>query len=447
MEFSSNDCILNVKQFGANGDGKTLDTPSIQTAIDNCDLNGGGTVVIPPGNYLCGTIHLCSNLELRIMMGATIIASKDESLFDKPEKIKFPDAQGDECAIFHYALLSGDEIENVRILGGGTLDDERHHRHGPKPIALKNCEQITIRDIISYNSSSYAISLGNCELILIENVRIFSSNADGIDLDCCRNAQIINCHIESRDDAVVLKGSLSYDKLCPTSNIIITNCDLATSCVGFKIGSETNGDFNNIVFSNNVIHPLGIARSPLAGIAIESVDGANISALNISNISMKGMKSPLLIRLGKRMRGNMPDKLGSINDILIGNITAIKSHFPMIIAGIPEKKLDRISLTNFHLEFDYSVLIDNTIKEKDQNSESRPPGTSDLHAIPENETKYPDIRMFGDPLPVWGIFLRHASRIHFSNVECYLQNENKNPPQLFLDTSEIECNGLHFHSI
>ncbi len=228
----------NVKDHGAKGDGKAPDTAAIQAAIDECSKNGGGTVLVPPGKYLCGTIHLRDDLDLHVTRGATLVASRDDDMFDQREHGKYPDAQGDECGCFHHALLAGDDVTNVRITGGGALDDERHHRHGPKPIALKNSSDITIQDINVYNSPNYAVSLGNCEIVLIDNVRVFYSNADGIDLDSCRSVRITNCHVTSRDDAIVLKGSLAYDEPVTSANIAITSCDLAT---------------------------LGVARPPLSG--------------------------------------------------------------------------------------------------------------------------------------------------------------------------------------
>jgi polygalacturonase len=437
--------IYDVKDFGAAGDGVTLDTDAIQKAVDECEKNEGGVVVLPPGNYLSGTIYLCDNLEFRILPGATLIGTKDESKFEPKENEEQMKASGDGCAILNYGLLVGKELGNIRITGGGALDDLRHQRGGPKPIALKECNNITIRDININNSPLYALNLGNCESVLIENVRINNSNADGIVLDSCRDVQVNNCQIRSRDDAMVLKGSLAYGEPTTSANIVITNCDLATSCVGFKIGSETKGDFRNIVFSNCVIHPLGIARSPLAGIGINSVDGANIKGISISNVSMMGMKSPLLIRLGKRLRGDWTKDPGSISDIIINNISAVGSHFPVVLAGLTEKKVKRISLSNIHFAFDYTHDGNFKPGEIYRENGKRPPGRMNYIEIPEEEESYPDIRMFGDPLPVWAIFARHVTDVHFSNVHCYVESKDQRTSNLFIDATDIGLDGLHFH--
>nr|MDO8116075.1 glycosyl hydrolase family 28-related protein [Candidatus Sigynarchaeota archaeon] len=434
-----------VKDFGAVGDGNTLDTSAIQAAIRECEKNGGGIVVLPPGNYLSGTIYLCDDLEFRILPGATLISTPDDSKFEPRENHEQMVASGDNCAILNHGLLVGKEIDNVCITGGGRLDDQRHDRGGPKPIALKECHDIVIRDITIDNSPYYALNLGNCEGALIENVRIKESNADGIVLDSCRGVQVNNCHVRSSDDALVLKGSTGFGEPITSANIVISNCDLATSCVGFKIGTESKGDFRNIVISNCVIHPLGIARAPLAGIAINSVDGGTIKGITISNVGMMGMKSPLLIRLGKRLKGNWAKEPGSVSDITINNVSAVDSHFPVVLAGLSEKKIYRISLSNVHFEFNYAHEGNFQPGEMYRENKKRAPGRMNYIEIPEQVDSYPDIRMFGDPLPAWAIFARHVADVHFSNVHCYNESDDHRASNLFLDAGEIDLAGLHYH--
>lgn len=441
----NSEITFNVREFDATGDGRTLDTRAIQAAIDACAEQGGGTVVVPPGRYLSGTLHLCDDLDLVIQKGATVVASKDESQFDPPEEVKYPDAQGDECAIFHYGLLTAEEVGNLRIRGGGNLDDERHHRHGPKPVALKHCYNVTLRDLTLHHSGSYAVSLGNCEIVRVDNVRVLYSNADGIVLDSCRNVRVSHCHVESRDDAIVLKGSLAYGEPTPSANVVVTGCDLATSCVGIKVGTESNGDFTNLLFANCVIHPLGVARPPLAGIALESVDGARLQGVTISNVNMSGLKSAFFVRLGRRLRGGWPDVPGTISDVLVTNLSARNVHFPVVVAGLPEAPVERLTLGNVHLEFDYSRGGTFAPGETYRDNKKRPPGVTDYTRIPENPERYPDIRMFGDPLPAWAVFARHVTDLYFNNVHCYLATPDPRPADLFVDARRVHHAGLHFH--
>jgi hypothetical protein len=117
-----------------------------------------------------------------------------------------------------------------------------------------------------------------------------------------------------------------------------------------------------------------------------------------------------------------------------------------VIGGLAEKHVKRITLSNLHLEFDYTSTVILPESSEDDLEGSRPPGTTDILKIPENETKYPDIRMFGDPLPTWGIFIRHATAIRFSNVHCYLQTDDPRPANLLIDIKEIDLNGVYFHN-
>ena len=161
---------------------------------------------------------------------------------------------------------------------------------------------------------------------------------------------------------------------------------------------------------------------------------------------MTGMKSPIFLRLGKRLRGNIPATPGEICDINFSNITAVDSHFPIVLSGLSEKKAERITLNNIHVEYNYTVTGDLATLNEESNNENRTPGTTDITKIPEMETSYPDIRMFGDPLPVWGIFARHLADLRFSNVQLFLKKPDVRPPNLFLDTSRVSFDGVQFHS-
>ena len=191
---------LDVHDFGAKGDGAAKDTASIQAAIDKLPASGG-TVVVSPGTYLCGTIHLRSNLTLRIEQGATLLFSKDDHDFDAYEPLPYhlatppgkkdpgatlvnqllsehrrlsaPPAYDDvETTYFHYALLSGDGVHNVTIEGNGTIEGNRPRRGGPKPIAIKNSEWITVRGITIRNAPNYNISFGGSDHIEVDSVKL-----------------------------------------------------------------------------------------------------------------------------------------------------------------------------------------------------------------------------------------------------------------------------------
>ena len=149
---------LNVRDYGAKGDGVSKDTAAIQAAIDAAEKQGGGEVHIPPGRYISGTIRLKNNVTLYLEAGATLAESPDDADFDKYEVLPFKSVSDNETTYFHYGLVTADSVHNIGIVGQGTIDGNRTHRHGPKTIALKMSQYITIQGITVQNSPNYSVS-------------------------------------------------------------------------------------------------------------------------------------------------------------------------------------------------------------------------------------------------------------------------------------------------
>ena len=145
-----------VRGAGAVGDGLAKDTAAVQRAIDACAGAGGGTVYFAPGTYLCGSLHLRTGVTLWLDAGATLKGSPDDGDYDPEEKLDFRTDSGSESTAFHHALIGGENVERVGIVGSGTIDGNRAKRGGPKPIALKQCRFVTIRDVTIANSPTTA---------------------------------------------------------------------------------------------------------------------------------------------------------------------------------------------------------------------------------------------------------------------------------------------------
>src|SRR4051794_4517962 len=235
----------NVRDFGAKGDGIAKDTTAIQRAIDAAAKQGGGTVLLPAGRYLSGTIHLKSNITLHLDNGAVLLASPDEADFDPYETLPFESVSDKETTYFHYALIAAEGVHDIAIEGKGVVDGNRAKRGGPKTIAIKLCEHVTIRGITVRNSPNYSISLWGADYVDIDGVTILNSYADGIDPDSCRYVRIANCYIDAHDDAICAKASpsMGMDKRRPVEHLTVTNCVLRTDASHFKFGTESSGDF------------------------------------------------------------------------------------------------------------------------------------------------------------------------------------------------------------
>ena len=243
--------IYNVRDYGAKGDGKTLDSPAINAAIEAAVQGGGGQVLLPAGTYLSGSIRLKSNIDLHLSAGCTILAAPASmKAYDESESFGgFPEYQDGGHTYFHNSLIWAEGQVNVSITGHGKIDGYGLTKKdtekagqvqggsigtGDKAIALKLCRQVTIRDITIYRGGHFAIIMTGCDLSTIDNVTI-DTNRDGLDVDCCKYMSISNCRINTpSDDALVLKSSYALKKPVLTEHI---RCSTAPTCPSPWAGS------------------------------------------------------------------------------------------------------------------------------------------------------------------------------------------------------------------
>ncbi|MCX5769081.1 MAG: glycosyl hydrolase family 28 protein [Candidatus Hydrogenedentes bacterium] len=388
---------FNVRNFGAVGDGAAKDTAAVQSAIDACAAAGGGTVYFAPGTYLCGSVQLKTGVYLYLDAAATVKGSPDNEDYNKIEKLDFKNDADAETSFFHYALIWAEDAQRIGILGPGTIDSNRTRRHGPKPTAWKRCQYLDVKGIHIINAPNYAISMLGTDYVNIDGVTILNDYCDGIDPDSCRNVRISNCHIESRDDCIVPKTSFALGEHRSCENITVTNCFLATPANCFKLGTESGGDFKYITVTNCVMTGFNEMSPATSGVSLESVDGANIDGVTISNLSMHHIDAPIFIRLGARLRDNAPAP-GSLRNVLISNVVAVDARAPSSITGIPGAYPEGISLSNVRLTYSTGL-----------------PAMDPNTPVPELEKEYPDADMF-ETLPAYGLYCRHVKDLSLANV-------------------------------
>ena len=412
----------NVRSFGAVGDGKNLDSPAINTAIESAFANGGGKIIVPAGIYLCGSIHLKSNIELHLLPGAIIKAAPASmKVYDESESFGgFPEYQDGGHTYFHNSLIWAEGQDNISITGRGMIDGEGLTKKdtenagnvqggsigtGDKAIALKLCTNILIRDITIFRGGHFAIIITGCEKGTIDNVTI-DTNRDGIDIDCCKYLTVTNTKVNTpNDDGIVLKSSFALKKPVPCENILINNCivtgyKLGTFldgtyipekvnwvCGRIKLGTESNGGYRNIAISN-------CTMMYSSGLAFEEVDQGRMENIAVSNITMNHVHHyPIYITTGCRNRG--PKEVTSPSyggDIMISNVIAddADSLAGIIVTGMKEEPLRNIRLHNIQIRY-------------------RGGGTSDLSKkeYREQGTNYPEPRWAG-PTPAYGLYARHV---------------------------------------
>ena len=372
----------NVKDYGAIGDGKTLDHIAINATIDTCVAHGGGRVVLPAGTYLCGSIRMKSNVELHLMTGSKILAAPASmKAYDEAEEFEGTAYQDGGHTYFKNSLIYAIGANDVSITGRGMIDGEGLTRRdtenggnlhggnigtGDKAIAFKQCRNILIRDVTIYRGGHFGIIVTGCELGTIDNV-IVDTNRDGIDIDCCKYLTVSNCKINTpHDDGLVLKSSYALKKPVITEHITITNCvitgyklgtlldgsyvpeKVGWVCGRFKLGTESNGGYKNISLSNCTF-------MYSSGLAFEEVDQGIMENIVVNNITMNHVHHyPIYITTGCRNRG--PKERTTVStgrDIMISNVVAndIDSLAGIIVTGMPGEPLRNISLSNIRLQY------------------------------------------------------------------------------------------------
>jgi polygalacturonase len=446
---------FDVKTFGAKADGKTGDRDAINKAIDAAAAAGGGTVYFPAGTYLTGSVRLKSNITLQFEHGTIIEASSDPASYDAAEPNQWDQFQDFGHSHWHNSLIWGEGLENVSIVGGGLLRGGALVRErgaaGDKLLALKLCRNVTLRDFSILNGGHFGILATGVDNLTIDNLKI-DTNRDGIDLDSCRNVRVSNFSINApNDDALVLKGSHALGFARATENVTITNGLVSGYDIGslldatykrtlkqapdrdgptgrIKIGTESEGDFRNITISNVVFD-----RS--RGLAIESVDGARVEDIAVSNLTMRDVSNaPIFLRLGSRMRAPEGTAVGSIRRVTISGVVVYDAdpRYGSIISGIPGHDVEDIHLSDIRIWYRGGMTLDQVAKQPADLVNSfffrAQGGVAPREAFdtPEREKEYPEPSMFG-LLPAYGFFIRHAKGIEMDNVDVGFLSEDRRP--------------------
>jgi polygalacturonase len=402
--------VYDIRDFGAKPGGKSLCTQAIQKAIDKCAGNSGGTVYLPPGTWLTGTVYLESHVTILLETGCTLLGSKNKGDYGPSRKLK----NSKDETFSYWAILAGKNLQHIAIRGRGTIDGQGanfKYKGGPRPknIYLEDCRDVLIEGVRLRDAGSWMQHYRNCDRLTIHDIAVFnhiSYNNDGLNIDSCRDVTITGCVVDSDDDAVVLK-SLS---LKPCENITISDCVISSHCNSIKMGTESGGGFQNIAVTNCTICSPRYSKviygrqRGLAGIALEIVDGGTFDRINVSNITIKGVSVPIFMRLGNRARlyekGQPKPGIGKFHNVNISNIVATDcSLIGCSITGLPGHPIENISLSNINLGFAGGGT------KKDASRK-----------IPEKAANYPESTMFGT-LPAYGFFCRHVKNLKFQNVK------------------------------
>lgn len=377
---ASAQCVYDITDYGAKGDGITDDAVAVQQAINACSVQGGGVVLVPAGRvFLAGPVELKSNVDLHLEATAVLKANPDEAVY---QQSAFGKNRGEGML-----WLWADGAENITISGRGTihgngirfmgaeLDDSyelkplKDPTFDPRPhvLTLTDVKNIVIRDVTITEGAYWTVHLVGCDGAVIDGIQLLNNlkirNGDGIDLDHSRNVRIANCYITSGDDCICLKNRRETEQYGPCHDIVVTNCVMASRSCAIKIGSENMDSIYNVLFDNCII-----TRSN-RGLGIQNRDEGTVTDVTFSNIQMDcrlwsdvwwGKAEPIYVTSYPRANGNHKDanwrfpkgqvegRCGEVSRIHFNNIAATSENGCFIGGDTPEK-VNHIYINNVSL--------------------------------------------------------------------------------------------------
>jgi polygalacturonase len=488
--------VFDIRTYGAVGDGKTVDSPAINKAIEAAAAAGGGTVLFPAGTWLSFSIRLKSHVALVLSQGATILAADSPlpgattgyngGTYDAVEPNTAWDAYQDYGHNhWHNSLIWGEGINDVSITGPGlifgkglsygagpgrvgparagfgperpagapapptvrpprgnyTMFQAEQPGVGNKAIALKNCRNVLFRDFSILKGGHFGLLLTGVDNLTIDNLTI-DTDRDGIDIDCCKNVRVSNCFVNSPwDDAICPKSSYALGYNRATENLTITNCYVAGS---YELGTMLDGTYKK--FAPDVPR---LARNGRIKCGTESNGG--FKNITISNCVFDGCMGLAL-----------ESEDGALcEDIAISNITMRDVVSAPLFWRLGDRlrgpkettkvgTLQRVVVDNLvsyntapHISSILSGIPDHAIRDiKISNVYIQHGGGGTAEdakiVMPENADKYPDPGMFGPTTPSQGFFLRHITNLEMSHVEVQPATPDQRPSFYLEEVNRVD---------
>lgn len=414
--------MYRITDFGAVGDGKTLNTRAIQEAIDTCYRAGGGTVLVEGGVYLFGTIVLRSNVELHLAANATLLGSPRTE--DYPERTDVHHVTTEKLPRWKNACyIYCEESENIAITGRGRIDcngmafvkpcevvrgwkyERTTKQSPPRVLFLTGCRDVRLEDFTIVNQpAGWAIWIHDCDYVNCRALRINSEvqypNNDGIHINSSRNVAVSDCHISCGDDCIIVRAnnvSLAENKVC--EKVVVTNCNLTSYSAGIRVGYCCDGVIRDCTFSNLVMTDTSVGISLLlpairfdpnlpwtADVGREATRVENLSFNNI--IMDKVFAEPIKIHI-------FPDtelcRVDRVHDLYFSNIHASSARGIRMV-GRPENPIENVQFSNCTFKtVGYDVFDD-----------------AEFHGIEvaaESHGEYP--------------LMKHCRKIRFNDVEFF----------------------------
>ena len=438
--------VYNIRDFGAKGDGTTLDTAALQAAIDACHAAHGGTVLVPAGVFVIGTAELKSNVTLHLAAQAKLLGSADGSQYHATDSI--PLSGDSTLADGNTGLLFAVNAENITIEGNGTIDGQgaqfkakvrgetppsgRGGSLSPYHLMFYKCANLTVRDIFLRDCAFHSLRIVSCAFAKFEGLRIHNrvnTNNDGFHFISCQFVHVSNCDVHCQDDACALFGSNKF--------VTVANCTFSTRWSVFRFGG---GEAENITVSNCVIFET-------YGCPIKLRCGANsrFENMTFSNLILKNVTGPISIGLSSnRHRDSAPDAplvKGIVRNIAFNNIRAFvtadgrqyadmsweqgyrpgEKHTCIVLNGVDGDVLENISFTDVHVTYEGGGSVEDA-----------------RNVVPQSAGEYFELGV----LPAHALYARNVRGLTLHNVRFELANPDARPAMVFDKVSDAAINGL-----
>ncbi|MFC2112528.1 glycoside hydrolase family 28 protein [Bacteroidota bacterium] len=419
--------VYNILNFGAKGDGKTLDTEAVQAAINECTDKGGGTVLIPSGSVaLIGTIYLKDNVTLHVENGAVLRGSpsiKDYAM-DTHKNMYKNEPHMDRCLIFAR------DAKSFAIEGLGTIDGngytENFSRGSGRPMLIRfiNCRDIHIRDISLINPAAWVSAWLYCDEIVVDGIRIHSrvnGNGDGLDFDGCTNVRVSNCSFDTSDDSICLQAS-RQDKPC--KDVVISNCIFCSKWAGMRIGLLSRGDFESVTVTNCTFRDIDDS-----GLKIQMNEGGEMKNMVFSNLVMKNVPRPIFMTFcQQRACVDSPEEMYPMKsmhgfifrDIVVDN-SQLDKNSGFFLTGMPGHYIEDIILKDIQMTVSGGGTEEDALRE-DLNE----------YTLEVLDGWWPEFRLVGT-LPAYGIYARHLKNLSIENIHIKTISKDERPPVVFED--------------
>jgi len=411
--------VFSIRDYGAAGDGKTLDTTAINKAIEACATAGGGQVLFPPGKYLSGTVHLKSRVSLFLEAGGTLVGTADLDKYQKPTIPSFmPEAKWGK---WHRALILADGLEDISISGQGVIDGNKvfdptgeERMRGPHTFVFINCRNVTVRDVSFLDSANYAIFFQISDDVDIRNVK-FTGGWDGIHFRGaperpCRNVSIVGCQFFTGDDSIAGRY---------WENTLISDCIVNSSCNGIRlIGPASHLIIHDCLFYGPGIRPHRSSNrhNMLAGLNLQpgawDATKGSLDNVLISDITMHNVSTPFHFSL----------KPGNTADTIIVNRVSATGVYRAA------SSVESWAETAFKNVVFRDVTIEYT------------GGSTKKQALMSVKSPGVDAR----PLPSWGFYARNVKNLQLNNVRLHCEKEDLRPVLMCEDVEWLTLEDFKF---